>query len=546
MAGHPPPYPPPGTPYGYDPRSQRRFLRDQARAQRAAFLAQRAQMRYQMRGMRRSSILGPIVLLAAGIVFLLVEIGRLDRARVWTWYGHWWPFLLVAAGLVVLAEWAIDQHLMRDPQRQPYRRSLGGGIFLLFLIVVVSTHVVAPPGGYRSLLPGFSFDQDSLDHLLGDKHESDQTMDAAFSPGGSLAVVNPRGDVTISGTSDDGRIHIAIHKEVYARTDADAENRAQQLVPNIANVGSSFSVTVPALDGARADLVIQVPAAAATAVTVNHGDVHITSIRNTVVVTANRGDIELSAIAGAITAHINNGGSSIAVRNAGGPVAIQGRGQDIALVGIAGPVAINGEFFGTTHLEHISGAIHFHTSRTDLRFARLDGETDIGSSSIAADQVMGPAVITTSNRNVSLERAAGDIAITNRNGAVDLTAAPALGNITIEDRNGEVIATMPDNAGFQVDARTTNGEVHTAFPLSTSGAGDSKVLTGTVGAGGPTVRIATTNSDVSLNKASVMPVPVAPPPPAKINLIPSTPLAGGAETPPGKQKTVAGPAASTY
>jgi hypothetical protein len=521
MAGYPPPYPPPG----FDPRSQRRYFRDQVRAQQAAFRAQRAQMRYQMRGMRRGSILGPLVLIAVGIVFLLVQTGRLDHVRVWTWYGHWWPFLLVASGVVVLAEWAVDQHMMRDPQRPQYRRSLGGGMFLLLLFVLVGAGVIghgiyAFPDGTSKMFPGFQFDQGSLDEFFGDKHESDQTMDAAFNPGTALSVINPRGDVTINGTSDDGRIHIAIHKQVYAGTDSEADKKAQELAPGTTNEGSTFSVTVPSLDGARADLVIQVPSTAATTVTANRGDVHVASIGNGVSVTANRGDIELSAITGPVNAHINNGGSSISAHNIGGQIAIQGHAQDITLTEVASGVTINGEFFGTTHLEHIAGAIHFHTSRTDLQFARLDGETDISSSGIRSDQVMGPVVLTTSNRNVTLDRIAGDIAVTNRNGTIDLTAAPTLGNITIEDRNGEVNATMPENVGFQVDARTTHGEVNNEFQLNTGGSGDSKTLTGTVGGGGPTIRIVTSNSDVSLNKASVPAMPVAPPAPPKITLTP--------------------------
>ena len=91
-----------------------------------------------MRGLRRGSILGPILLIAIGVIFLLVQTGRLDQAHVWDWYGHWWPFLLVAAGLVMLGEWAVDQFLMRDPQRPPYRRSLGGGIFLLILFFSIA------------------------------------------------------------------------------------------------------------------------------------------------------------------------------------------------------------------------------------------------------------------------------------------------------------------------------------------------------------------------------------------------------------------------
>jgi Putative adhesin/Domain of unknown function (DUF5668) len=527
MAGYPPPYPPPGPPYGYDPRSQRRFLRDQVRGQRAAFRAQRAQMRYQMRGMRRGSILGPVVLIAVGIVFLLVQTGHLDHARVWEWYGHWWPFLLVAAGLVVLAEWAVDQHLMRDPQRPQYSRSLGGGIFLVSLFFIfggITAH------GFHQffdsngrLIPGFQLDQDSLDQLFGDKHDSDQTIDTAFVPGSSLSVVNPRGDVTITGSSDDGRIHIAIHKQIYARTDSDAENKARQLAPETGVDGLNLNVNMPSLDGARADLIIQLPPSAATAVTANSGDVHVASIQNRVTVTANHGDVELSGITGTATVHVNNGGKSVAARSLGAGIIIQGHAQDLTLTDITGMVTINGEFFGTTHMAHIAGPIHFHTSRTDLQYVRLDGDAEISSQGITSDQVMGPVVLTTRDRNVTLSRIAGDIAVTNRNGAITLTAAPAMGNITIEDRNGEVNATLPENAGFQVDARTAHGQVNTAFPLSSSESRDSTTLTGRVGVGGPTVRIVTSNSDISLNKANVQPMPVEPPAPPKITLAPTVP-----------------------
>ena len=85
MASYPPPGVPPVPPPGYDPREQRRFFRDQARAQRAAFRAQRDQVRYQMRSMRRGSVLGPILLIAIGVMFLLIQTGRLDHDRFWGW-----------------------------------------------------------------------------------------------------------------------------------------------------------------------------------------------------------------------------------------------------------------------------------------------------------------------------------------------------------------------------------------------------------------------------------------------------------------------------
>ncbi len=110
MAGYPPPYPPPG----FDPRAQRRFLRDQARAQaraqRDAFRAQREQVRYQMRNMGRGSILGPLLLIAAGVVFLLIQTGRIDHSRFWGWYGRWWRWTssccAIRSGRPIGALWA--------------------------------------------------------------------------------------------------------------------------------------------------------------------------------------------------------------------------------------------------------------------------------------------------------------------------------------------------------------------------------------------------------------------------------------------------------
>ncbi len=133
----------------------------------------------------------------------------------------------------------------------------------------------------------------------------------------------------------------------------------------------------------------------------------------------------------------------------------------------------------------------------------------------------GPFTLATGNKNVSLERISGDISITNRNGSVDLTSAPPLGNITVENRNGSVDLILPEKASFSVQADTVNGDLENDFSLTEQGKDDSnrKSYNGTVGKGGPLVRISTSQGDVSLKKASVAPMPPAPPaPPAPISI----------------------------
>jgi DUF4097 and DUF4098 domain-containing protein YvlB len=526
MSGYPPPYPPPGPPPGHDWKYQRRILKEQARAQRDVIRAQRDAYRYQYRSMRRGSIVGPLLVVAVGIVFLLVQTGRLRSFSLWSWYGRWWPLLLVGVGVVLLVEWAFDRAAAQRDGNVPYaRHGIGGGVIVLLIFMAITGAVW---GGFGNLHRdffnhGFNLNSDNIDEFFGDKHESDQTFDQAFPANSALNVTNPRGDVTVSGTSDDGQIHIAVHKQVYTRSDSEADNRAKELTPRIdtsanGSFGSTLNINLPSLEGTHADLVITVPAVAPVTVTANHGDVHINSVKAPVTVTANHGDIELSAITGAVTAHINNSGSSFAAHSITGMVSLAGHGHDVTLSDISGSVNLNGEFFGDTHLERIRDAVKFHTSRTDFQLARVDGEVEIGTTDLSASQALGPVTLTTRSRNIALEHVSGDLSVTNSNGSVDLVIAPPLGNVTVENRNGSVSVTLPEQAAFTVQAQTRNGDAENDFSLPTQEDNNRKNFGGTVGKGGSLIRISTSEGDIALRKANLPPLPPLPPMPPPISI----------------------------
>jgi hypothetical protein len=529
MANYPPPYPPPGAPsgppYGNDWKYQRRMLKEQARIQRDMMRAQRDAYRYQARSLRRSSILGPLVLITIGIVFLLVQTGRIQSHNLWEWYARFWPFLLVGAGVVLLLEWAYDQYSQSDSTQPRYRRRVGGGVATLLVLLAVTGVIFSGirSGGSSRLFPDLNLNQDNWDEFMGDKHESDQAIAQAFPAGASLNVDNPRGDVTISGTSDDNQIHVAVHKEVYTRSDSEADSKAQRLSPNLNVNGNNVILSLPAMDGARADLTITVPANTAPTVTANHGDVKINAIKGAVVVTANHGDIELSAITGDVNTRINNGNSDISAHSVTGALTIEGRAHDTTLSDLSGPVTIRGEFFGDAHYEHIRGPIKFHTSRTDFQLGRLDGEIEIGSNAeLTTSNAVGPLTLTTYSRNITLDRIAGDVFVTNRNGSVDVTSAPPLSNVTIENRNGSVAVTVPEQSSFNYQFEANNGDIESEFSeiKIPDGGLQKKTVSGTEGKGGPLLRITTSQGDVSLKKASVLPLPPTPPTPPKLTVLP--------------------------
>jgi len=512
------------------------------------------QWRWQMRGMRRASVVGPLLLIGAGIVFLLIQTGRIDRSDFFVSYAHWWPLVLVGAGLIVLAEWGLDQFHMRDPQRPQYRRSIGFGVVMLLLffafVGILADTGMAFHHPQGIFMRGLNINADSWDELFGDKHEFDQTLDLPLPSSGSVTIVNPHGDVNVAGTSEDGRIHIAEHKTIYAGSDSDAEDRAKKLAPQTTTEGADTRIVLASLDGAHADLTITVPAEAAATINANRGAIHISSIKAAVTVTANHGDIELAAISGPVTAHMNSAGSSLTARSLDQGISVQGHADEIRLTDITGPVAINGEVFGDTHMERVNGAVHFHTSRTDVQLARLDGDAQVGGSGISVDQAQGPAIVNTSRRNVSLDRLAGDIAVTNSWGSVEVIAAPPLGNVTIEDRNGSVRTTLPEHAGFAVQATTTNGNIDTNLqfasgnetPVEVAGHRNQKMLTGTVGNSqdSPTIHITTANGDISVMKGDVQPLT---PPGTAAKITMAAPASASARKPPkaAKAKTPAAP-----
>jgi DUF4097 and DUF4098 domain-containing protein YvlB len=504
------------------------MLKEQARAQRDMLRAQREAYRYQTRSLRRSSILGPLVLIAIGIIFLLVQTGHLQGPRLWDWYARFWPMLLVGAGVIMLLEWAYDQYMQSDSTQPRYRRRVGGGVFTLLILLGVTGVIFSGirEGGRSRLFNGLNINQDNLDEFLGDKHESDQSMAQSFPSGASLSVDNPRGDITISGTSDDNQIHVDVHKEVYTRSDSEADSKAQRLSPSLNVSGNNVTLSVPAMDGARADLTITVPAAASPTVNSNHGDVKINAIKGSVIVTANHGDVELSAITGPIMTRINNGDASFSAHSVTGQLTLEGHGRDTTLSDLSGPVTMTGEFFGDTHFEHIRGPIKFHTSRTDFQLARLDGDIEISANSdLSTTDALGPVTLTTRNRNINLERIGGDVSVTNRNGSVEVTCAPPLSNVTVENRNGSVTVTAPEQSSFAYQFDATNGDIESDFSeiKVPDGGMQKKTISGTTGKGGPLLRITTSQGDISVKKGSLMPLPPMPPAPPKLTVLPPLP-----------------------
>jgi DUF4097 and DUF4098 domain-containing protein YvlB len=520
---------------------QRRMMQAQARAMRA-------QYRMQRRSLRRGSMVGPLVLLALGVVLLLEQMGRLSWAQSLAWYARWWPVVLIVAGVILLLEWLLDQQRQEETGLPRTTHVLGAGVvFLLILLACVGWSARWTESGAAWKHRYIGHDLGGLDRVFGQARESDDSLSYALPRGATLVVHDPWGAVSVTGSSDDGQVHVSVHKEVYAWRDSDAEAREQQMQPTFSAQGSNLMLDVHGVEQGQADLTIEVPRTTPVAVNADHGDVHVSELHAPVTIASRAGDLDLSGIDGTVTAHINNDDASVTARSLTGAFTLEGRAGDISLSNIDGPVMLQGDFFGTTHAEQINGPLRFETSRTHFATARVDGELDVESGDLQGNRLFGPVTLSSRDRTIELDDVAGPVKVSNRNGAVTVTSAAPLGPVEIENEHGSVDLGLPGSSGFVLDAQTHDGDMENDFGLATQGNDEQHQLAGTIGGGGAKIRVATSDGDVTIRKSIEPPVPPKPPAPPKISVTPgaSAPRSPRAPRVPRVPKPKAIPGSST-
>jgi len=148
-----------------------------------------------------------------------------------------------------------------------------------------------------------------------------------------------------------------------------------------------------------------------------------------------------------------------------------------------------------------------HSHRAKINFdvqvppgVRLNAMTTNGGvHCVNLDSVVEAA---TTNGNVEVSTSQWASAKTTNGGVrVSMGNAKWSGELELMTTNGSVDVTLPASAEFKVDASTTNGGISSDFPITVQGTFGPKTLSGTVGAGGRELKVATTNGGIGLKKS---------------------------------------------
>ena len=500
--GAPPPIPP------YDPKTQWRVYREQ---QRAAYRAQRDAWRAQRHawkancagacGPRVPSVVGPVILVCVGVVALLVVTGHIDSGAFWTWYGRWWPLLLIAAGLALLAEWALEMR-----RKTPVRRSNG---FIGILIVLAILGALAAAHNHFWGPSGPFGDNDFFSTLGGPEHDSDQPVDSRQIPANaSIEILIPRGDVNITA-GDQPNLEVQAHEVAYASSEADAKRIFDNVAAHVTVSGSTVLVQSQSNLKGKVNLTVTVPKSAKVTVNAGWDNVTATGLGAGIDITA-RGDIHLNSMTGPIVAHFPSGKhDEFSAHDIQGDLTLEGDLNDLTLSGIKGSVTQDGDLDGDVHLENIGGPVRLHTSVTTVELGGLPGDLTLDSDDLHITDAKGLVRVVSHSKDIDLSQIYGDSFVEDRNGRIAVEPA---GNFGVEARNskGDVEISLPPDASAAVSGRAHNGDIVTDFGLPVSGEQD-KTVTGKIGSGMARIMLSTDNGDLHIKRGQpLLNVPAAP------------------------------------
>jgi DUF4097 and DUF4098 domain-containing protein YvlB len=504
----------------YDSKAQYRAYREQQkaawRAQREAWKGQRQAWKAQYTGIygpRVPSIVGPILLIAVGVMALMVAFGKLNADRLWGWYGNWWPILLIVAGLAMLGEWALD--LRRET---PVRRSSGffGILVLLVFLGLCSSgwnHVWGPLRAHLG-------DQgDDFFNAFGQpEHDNDQqSVFNQIPANAAVEIQNPRGDVSITA-SEGSTIEVQSHQVAFASDDGEAKKIFDSEKPDVRVSGNAVLIKTGSNNSGRVNLTISLPKSAHVAVHAGHGDVTAAGLGGGIFLEAAHGDVHLNSITGSVQARFSNSRHDFSAHQIDGDVTVEGDSNDLTLSEIKGKVTQNGEILGEVHMERIDGVLHLHTSVTDLQVGQLPGDLTMNSDDLRINEAKGQVRVTTHSKDIDLSQIYGDSYVETRNGRIAIEPAGSYG-VEAKNDKGDVEVTLPPNASARVEAHTHNGDIVSDYAIPGM-EGENKTATVLIGSGSARIVLNASNGDVRLKKGAAMP-----PAPPSVQAPPATPEA---------------------
>lgn len=463
--------------------------------------------------MRHGSIIGPVILILIGGLFLLHNIS--PQLPILQLAATWWPFLLIVWGLIRAAE-----ILVWSAQGKPLPASgISGGEWFLAILITLAGSALFVSSKYTDRFSRIRISSRGLD-LFGESF--DFPLSGSFKSGKAprIQIDNLRGNARITA-ADVEEITVTGRHEIRAFDRADADNVNRQAPLEIVQQGD---VVVIRTNQERAsgsvrissDLEITVPKASSIKGRGRYGDFDITGLGGNVEIESDNAGVRVNDLGGSLRTDLRRSDIVRAINVKGG-VDLRGGGGDVELENVEGPVNVNGSFYGDLTFRKLAKPLRFESRNTTLRLEKLSGFLQISRGDFTAEDFSGGFHLKTGSRDVRLTSYDGPVEVEVEKGDIELRPGRLpLAATSLRSQGGELRLVLPDNAQFEIEAELDRGDVSSDFTgLRHEDRGRGARLTGSVGRG-PKITVNARRGSISLRKSSAAPpAPPAPPQPAK-------------------------------
>ena len=433
----------------------------------------------------------PVVFILIGTYMLFLTMGWGSLPPFWITFAHYWPLLLILWGVIKLAE-----HVWAKQKGLPSPR-IGAGPIVLMVVGLCATGLASV--NWR----GMGIDVDDVNivdpfDMMGASHEFTENFSQDLKTGTQVRIVLAHGSVSIN-PSPDGQAHAFVHKYLRAYSDDEAGKTNEASHPKMVQQDNQWllEMTGGPYSRGRFDIDLQLPPAMTVNVFTSHGDVHVTQRTADVTLESSHGDLTTEDVKANVVLHPHRG--DVTVKNIAGNVTIDGFVSDLTVADIKGTVALSGTYTGEMQLSNIEKQVRFNSMRTDLQFAGLPGELTIERTDMHGSRITGPFRLDAREKDIHLDEVEGDIHIDNHRGDVDIKATTPPGTIDITNQIGDITVGLSEKPGFQLDAQSESGEIHSDFTLDIKNDTRNATAKGIVGKG-PNVHLKTNRGTIQINK----------------------------------------------
>ena len=396
--------------------------------------------------MRRGSIIGPLILIIIGVLFLVRNVWR--EIPLVDILSRYWPYLLIGWGVIRLIEifwWALKSKPL------PAAGVSAGEWMLVVLICILgagiyAAHHYAGPrfpnfGGWRGVVLDMG---ESFDYPL-------PAVEKPCAKNCRVLIEDFRGNARISGIA--GEVVRATGREtVHAFHQTEADQASKQTQLELIQQGNEIIVrTNPASTS---------------------GPVRVST------------DLEITVPPdSSIEAH--------------------GRFDDLNIQDVNGAVTVDASYPGQVQFRNLAQPVRYRDPRVTFNCESLPGEAQINSGDFTASGMGGPVILNARSSDVRISGVTQSLELTLDRGDIELRPGKAVPKMMVRTRSGDIdLALVPDSK-FDLNASTERGEARNDFggPLNVSASRRGGTIAGAV-PGGPQLRLETGRGDITVRKAN--------------------------------------------